>query len=189
MTLFEYVTVAVSIVLSLGVMRLLDGLRFAVLPERRYWTHFLWIATKLLNHALYWWGLWSMRDSISWNFASFMWVLLFPATLYLQSTSLVTTSPADIPSWRDHFYNIRTWFFGINIFLILHVVVSTTVLVDVPLLDISRVPLALVFVLNLLGVWSARRGLDLAIALITLLTQILGFGAVWFQPGAVAATY
>jgi hypothetical protein len=57
MTLFEYVTVAVSIVLSFGVVRLLDGLRAAALPECRYWVHLAWIPTKLLNHALYWWGL------------------------------------------------------------------------------------------------------------------------------------
>lgn len=72
MTLFEYVTVVVSIVLALGVMRLLDGVRVAAAAERRYLPHLLWIATKLFNHTLFWWALWSGRDAVSWNFASFM---------------------------------------------------------------------------------------------------------------------
>ena len=37
MTLFEYITVVVSIVLSFGMIRLLDGLRPALSREGRYW--------------------------------------------------------------------------------------------------------------------------------------------------------
>ena len=48
MTLFEYVTVAVSLVLSLAVVRLLDGLRFAASRERGYPIHLLWVLTKLI---------------------------------------------------------------------------------------------------------------------------------------------
>ncbi len=72
MTLFEYVTVAVSLVLSLAVVRLLDGLRFAASRERGYPIHLLWVLTKLMNCALFWWGLWEARETLSWNFASFM---------------------------------------------------------------------------------------------------------------------
>src|SRR3990172_5879526 len=107
MTLFEYVTVAVSIVLSFGVVRLLDGLRWAALPGRRYGVHLLWIPTKLLNHALYWWGLWALREAVAWNVASFLWILLFPRTLYLQSTALVTTQPETVLSCRAPFSPLR----------------------------------------------------------------------------------
>ena len=183
MTLFEYVTVAVSLVVSLCIVRLLDGLRFAAARERRYWVHFLWIVNKLLNCALYWWGLWATRESASWNFASFMWVLLFPGTLYLQCTALVTTAPGEIHAWRDHFYGIRRWFFAINLVLIAHVLLSSAVLRDVPLLDISLVPLGIVFLLNILGVISANPRLHGVLVVTALLTNVLGFGAVFFQPG------
>jgi len=183
MTLFEYVTVAVSLVISLCVVRLLDGLRFAAARERRYWIHFLWLITKLLNCALYWWGLWATRESTSWNFASFMWVLLFPGTLYLQCTALVTTTPGEIAGWREHFYSIRLWFFTINLVLIAHVSISSTILLAVPLLDISRVPLAVVFLLNIVGLASANPRLHGVLVVTAFLTNVLGFGAVWFQPG------
>ena len=53
MNLFEHVAVAFSMVLSFGVVRLLDGLRPALVPGRRYWVHALWLVQKLLNHAFY----------------------------------------------------------------------------------------------------------------------------------------
>jgi hypothetical protein len=187
MTLFEYVTVAVSIVLSFGVVRLLDGLRAAALPQRRYWVHFLWIPTKLLNHALYWWGLWSLHEAVSWNFALFLWILLFPATLYLQSTALVTTSPTEVASWRDHFYGIRTWFLSINLLLLFHYFIDTWLLLGVPVLHPSRLPLVAMIILNVFGVASDNPRLHAVIAVIALLAQILGFGVVLFQPGALSA--
>jgi len=186
MTLFEYVTVAVSIVLSFGVVRLLDGLRPALAPERRYWVHCLWIATKLLNHALFWWGLWALRDAVTWDLASFLWILLFPGALYLQASALVTTSPGEIRSWREHFYQIRSWYFGVNVFLILHTFASSALLVGVPALHVSRLPLLFVLLVNLAGMRSAEPRLHAAIAILVLLNQILGFGAILFRPGALA---
>ncbi len=182
MTLFEYVTVAVSLVLSLAVVRLLDGLRFAASRERGYPIHLLWVLTKLINCALLWWGMWEARETLSWNFASFMWALLFPAILYLQCTALVTTAPSDVTSWRDHFYSIRRWFFAINLVLIAHRFVSSLVLLEEPLLGPSRIPLLIVFSLSLLGVVSASARLHGAIVVIALLTNVLGFGAVYFEP-------
>jgi hypothetical protein len=187
MTLFEYVTVAVSIVLSFGVVRLLDGLRAAAVPERRYWVHLVWIPTKLLNHALYWWGLWALHENAAWNFALFLWVLVFPATLYLQSTALVTTSPGDVSSWREHFFEIRSWFFAINLFLILHTLVSSWLLLGVPVMHPSRLPFVLMLILNVLGATSDNPRLHAVIATSALLSQILGFGLVLFRPGSLSA--
>jgi len=187
MTLFEYVTVAVSIVLSFGVVRLLDGLRSAILPGRRYWVHFLWIPTKLLNHAFYWWGLWSLREAASWNLASFLWFLVFPATLYLQSTALVTTNPTAVTSWREHFYEIRSWFFWINVLLLIHTLIASRVFLGLPLLHLSRLPFALLLVLNVLGATSANPRLHGTISILALLTQFLGFGVILFRPGALSA--
>ena len=63
MTLFEYITVVVSIVLSFGMIRLLGGLRPALSREGRYWVHVAWVGIKLLNLLLFWWGFWNLRDT------------------------------------------------------------------------------------------------------------------------------
>jgi hypothetical protein len=189
MTLFEYLSVAVSIVLSFGVVRLLDGLRAAALPERRYWVHLVWILAKLLNHALYWWGLWSLHEAVSWNLALFLWILLFPAALYLQSTALVTTRPDEVSSWREHYYGIHIWFCSINLFLILHVLVTSSLLLGVPFLHSSHLPHFVMILLNVRGVTSDNPRLHAVIAAFALLSQILGFGLVQFRPGSTPASY
>ena len=114
MNLFEHVAVAFSMVLSFGVVRLLDGLRPALVPGRRYWVHALWLVQKLLNHAFYWWGFLSFREGVAWTVASFLWILLVPSLLFLQATALVTTNPSAVDSWRDHFFGIRAWFFSVD---------------------------------------------------------------------------
>jgi hypothetical protein len=48
---FDHIAVGFSIVLSLGVVRLLDGLRPALVPGRRYWVHAVWLFQKLLPRA------------------------------------------------------------------------------------------------------------------------------------------
>src|SRR2546427_7257412 len=138
MNFFEHVAVAFSMVLSFGVVRLLDGLRPALVPGRRYWVHALWFVQKLLNHAFYWWGFLSLREGVAWTLASFLWVLLVPGLLFLQATALVTTNPSAVASWRDHFFDIRRWFFSVDIVLILHSVITSSLLRDVPLLHPFR---------------------------------------------------
>ena len=69
MSLFEYVTVAVSIVLGLGVAHLLGNARPVLDRGHRYWLHALWVATLLLLHALEWWALWSFREA-RWSFGA-----------------------------------------------------------------------------------------------------------------------
>jgi hypothetical protein len=51
MTLFEYLSVAVSLVLALGLTHLLANLRAVVEPTRRYSVHALWVVYLLGHHS------------------------------------------------------------------------------------------------------------------------------------------
>src|SRR5437867_9009875 len=152
MNLFEHVAVAFSMVLSFGVVRLLDGLRPALVPGRRYWVHALWLVQKLLNHAFYWWGFLSFREGVAWTVASFLWMLLVPSLLFLQATALATTNPSAVDSWRDHFFGIRAWFFSVDAVVILHSVITASLLRDVPLRALQAAGLGI----SILGAASAH---------------------------------
>jgi len=116
LTLFEYLSVAVSIVLALGLAHLLGSIRSLLAPGRRYWLHGLLAGQLLLLHALFWWALWSFRDA-QWDFARFLLTLSGPALLYACATILIP--PSEPPgSWRSHYYQSHRWYFSGQVLLL-----------------------------------------------------------------------
>ena len=115
MSLFEYLSVAIAIVVSFAVVRLLDGVSHAVDAERRYWPHLVWVGVKFLQCFHAWWVLWASRG-VSWDYGRFLVQLGPPLILYLQATALVTSTPQSVQSWREHYYAVRRRFFGLNLF-------------------------------------------------------------------------
>ena len=113
MTQFEFISVAVSIVLALSAARLLGALPHLLAPGRRYWVHALWAANLLPMHLGFWWAIWNYREIDPWTFRGFAAVMLTPALLYLAVSTLVSDSPAAIESWRTHFYARHRIFFSL----------------------------------------------------------------------------
>jgi hypothetical protein len=113
MTHFEFISVAVSIVLALSAARLLTALPHVLARGRRYWIHALWSLALLFAHMDFWWTIWSYREIDPWTFTGFAVVMLTPALLFLTASSLVSDSPTTIASWRTHFYARHRVFFSL----------------------------------------------------------------------------
>jgi len=111
MTQFEFISVAVSIVLALSVARLLTAVPHLLAPGRRYWVHGLWAASLLPIHLGFWWAIWAYREVDPWTFRGFAAVMLTPGLLYLTVTTLVSDRPGSVESWRERFYARRRVFF------------------------------------------------------------------------------
>ncbi len=184
MTLFEYLSVAFSIVLSLAAVRLLSGLSVAFAPERRYWPHAMWIVFALLTSALVWWNFWSFRE-VSWNFFEFLLVLLAPALIYLQAAALVPENPSLVRSWREHFFTARKRLFvALGSFFLLAAGISW-LLLDFPLLHPARVVQASGFGLALSGAVSTNKRFHdvlpfIFLALLSIAATLL------LRPGSIA---
>ena len=111
MTHFEYISVAIAIVLSFTVLRLLDAAAHIGAPTKRYWVHGVWVAFLLMWSAVFWWLSWSHSARQSeFSFPVFLLVITPPGILYLCATALVSHAPAEIPSWRDHYWAARRRF-------------------------------------------------------------------------------
>jgi hypothetical protein len=113
MTHFEFISVAVSMVLALSAARLLSALPDVLAPGRRYWIHALWCVALLFAHMDFWWTIWIYREIDPWTFTGFAVVMITPALLFLTASSLVSDSPNTIVSWRTHFYAKRRVFFSL----------------------------------------------------------------------------
>jgi len=109
-THFEYLFVAVSIVLSFTLLRLLDSLPTTFSRTRGYWVHAVWVAFLLFLCAGFWWLNWANRN-LNLTYGYFLFLLGGPSILFLTATSLVSASPTDVLDWREHFYRVRVRFF------------------------------------------------------------------------------
>ena len=119
MTQFEFISVAVSIVLALSVARLLSAVPHLLAPGRRYWVHGLWAASLLPIHLGFWWAMWAYREVDAWTFRGFAAAMLTPALLYLTVTVLVSDSPGTVESWRERFYSRHCVFFSLFFLMLL----------------------------------------------------------------------
>lgn len=138
MTLFEYLAVSVSIVLSLGVIRILDGLPLVLSRDRRHWIHVLWVGNVLGMHIQLWWMFWSYHGVVAWSYPKFILVLIAPAIAYSLALTLVTRDPDGIVSWLDHFYRVRTRFFFLFALAFCGIALSTWTVLDQPFLHPVR---------------------------------------------------
>jgi hypothetical protein len=82
-SLFEFVTVMISMILALSLGQLLTGVTFLIKTGRDVrWhaPHTLWLVfmgATLVNH---WWSLWDF-NTLVWNYAMFMYVLIAPVLI------------------------------------------------------------------------------------------------------------
>jgi hypothetical protein len=180
---FEFFAVAVSIILALGMSRLLDGVLPSLQISRRYWIHFLWIIQKLFNHILWWWGTWVANEFENWNLAWFIWTLAGPIVLYLQATALVTTTPRDIESWEEHFFRIRKWFFSGNIALC-GVLLLGRIITPLTLLPSVTIGLIALLAIALIGIATENRRVHGILVIVALSIQVLGLGSAMFGAGS-----
>jgi hypothetical protein len=116
--IFEYITVAVSIVLSLGLVRLLEGSLNAFQRSRIYPIHAIWIVLTFNQHFSYWWQMWRYRGDVDWSYPRFVLQAIPALILYLVATVLVTAAPRQVTSWREHYYSIAPVLFGLNASLV-----------------------------------------------------------------------
>ncbi len=179
MTLFEYISVAFSIVLALGAASLLRSLPSVFSPGRRYWIHATWVVSLLFLHALAWWSLWSYSGVESWTLLTFLLVLLQPGLLYLNTSVLVGEAPESSVSWRDRFYRSRRWFFSVRVCYVTVIVLASWQILGVELLHPARAFGASHIALSVVGLGTANERTQAVLALVELVL-ILATGFVVF---------
>ena len=89
---FTYLSVLTSIILALGITRLLSGVG-RLLQSRgmvhNYWIHHIWTLNVFLYLVLNWWILYRWNLQKEWSFFLFLFVLLSPTVTYLLSVLLM----------------------------------------------------------------------------------------------------
>ena len=184
MTLFEFLTVAISIVLALSAGQLLTNIREVFDPTRRYWVHALWVIHLLFVHVLIWWSFWAYRDVESWNLATFAVALLPPGLVFVCTSTLVPSYASTVASWEAHFFEVRRWFFAARSLFVIFAGFRTWLLLDKPILESPTPVSGPILLLCIAGFLFPDRRFQGALAAL-LLVLLLG-GVAYFRLAAGA---
>ncbi len=117
MTVFEFVMVLVSIIIGLGIARMLDGI-LRILRSGRpfgtYWVHSLWLTLtffEMVNHWAYRWPFYQAR--VDWTIFELIFFLCPTVLLFLASGLLFPE--AEVTPMREYYYRQRHAFFTVFI--------------------------------------------------------------------------
>ncbi|MGI9200230.1 MAG: hypothetical protein ACR2QL_04175 [Woeseiaceae bacterium] len=113
MSMFEFVTVMISMILALCLGHLMRGASSLAKADREVIHHLplvLWSIVVLLSVINHWWTLWDLRD-VDWSYGSFIYMLIAPVLVTFATglllPSLSGSGPIDL---RAHYSRIRRMF-------------------------------------------------------------------------------
>src|SRR4029453_2424087 len=119
---FEYLSVLISIILALGMTRVLAGVGEMLQARSHrqiYWVHAVWIINLFLYLVIAWWIFYRWRNQQPWMFFLFVFFLISPTLLYLASL-LLFPRERDVDraiNYKMHYYaNHRAFFILFGLF-------------------------------------------------------------------------
>jgi len=133
---FEYLSVLISIILALGMTRVLAGvgeMLQARMHRRIYWVHVVWIANLFIYLVVAWWIFYRWRNQQEWTFYLFVFVLISPTILFLASMLLFPREGSidESVDYKTHYYeNHRAFFVIFSMFTVVDI--ADTLLKGVP---------------------------------------------------------
>jgi hypothetical protein len=116
MDAFSYISIVPSIIIALGITRLLTGVGKIVERRNRvqnYWVHMLWSVNVFLYMALNWWVMFRWEPWSTWSFPLFIFLLLTPTVCFLLAVILFPDPFDEKMDFKLHFYEDRRWFFAL----------------------------------------------------------------------------
>lgn len=118
MSTFEYISVFVAIILGLGIAQIVTGVAHFIHGGNKvklYWPHTLLIIIIFFFLIQEWWVFYEYKDFDKWRMPVFIFVMLYPIGLFIQTRILFPFDNFDEETDLKKFYfdNYRV-FFGIQ---------------------------------------------------------------------------
>lgn len=181
MTHFEYIAVAVSIILGLGVIQLLSNLDQVLARSRRYWLHSAWVFMLFWILVQNWWAFWDLRDVV-WNLGYFTLWITYVSILYLVVLTLTKTSSPEL-NWEEVYFLRSRRIFGLFMIVAVFAVFLTWIMLDASLLHPYRYIQYSLIAIFIFLFTSKRKRLHEVFSALVIAIVLLGQAIFRLQPG------
>ena len=187
MSLFEFVSVMASIVLSLSLAIFLEGVtRLLRAPEgfRVSGQHAMWATSLFVTHFLVWWAVWDYRE-VSWTFPRFLALASTPLRLlFLSSLVLPGRAERSAVDLGQYFDQVRRWFtVGYALLFFIFIIDGPLIFASEEFWNAYRVPQTLALLAALVALRATSERVQTVAAIVVFLTT-LSSTVFRFVPGA-----
>lgn len=184
MSLFEYLAIAFTLVISTSVMRIADGLSESFRGPDRYWIFQGQLSIALVANVAAFWNYWSFSDA-EWTFPRFVLAVSGPVALYFGTASLVPSDRDEVDSWRDHSRAVRRRFYLSLCAWSLLVAVTTTVLLDMGIRHPARATELITLLIGGIGSFSESERVHGALVVFTMMFAVVALTTLAARPGSL----
>lgn len=180
MTIFEHVSVFVSIILGLAVVHLLGGVSLILdtrVKTKIYGVHLAWTLNMLFLTVLAWLGNFVLAPVTDFSAAHFFNLLAYSMVIYLMSGLLYPVRGEEVTDFKKHFHSNRPRFFSLGVVFVITDAVDGLLEARATGLQLNPFQygqLAIFLVLFVLGIQSDREGFHRAFVVVFFL-GMLGF--------------
>lgn len=183
MSAFEYVTVLISIVISLGITQILRGVASVLKKINKvelYWPHILWVVFVLLLHIQEWWVTYELKNFAPWRLPVFLFIMIYPINLFLMSRLLFPDK------FKGKCLNLKDFYFKNyrKLYLLLSISAALSVLYNFFILNLEiasqALQLLLILILSLVAlVKTSREIFHKAVSMIIVLALVASIVVEW----------
>ena len=116
MEAYLHIRVLFSLLLGLGVSRLLAGAAKIVQHPKEYkvyWVHLLWALFLFLYLIHFWWWEFRLAAVKQWTFPLYFFIAVYAVMLYFLCVLLFPEEMADYAGFKEYFYSRRQWIFAL----------------------------------------------------------------------------
>jgi len=119
MDLFEYIAVLTSIIIGLGMAHLLRGVASLIQQSLKpdnvsvYWVHLCWVGYMFFTLVFWWWWEFRLGTIEVWTFGVYFFVVFYAFVMFLLCALLFPITSEGCKDYKEYFYSIRFWLFGL----------------------------------------------------------------------------